>query len=113
MCHGMLGLGFGPAYLLVPVVRGDLIGRPALDPPVSRLLGAAAVGCATTSFLAVASTRWEAVRIVVVGEIVRRGPAATIVAGAVFSGEVQTFAGLYRVSFAGFALAFGYYYFRH
>ena len=113
ICHGVLGLGFGLVYMLVPVTWGDLIGWPALDPPVSRLLGAATLGYATTSFLAVASAKWEAVRILVVGEMVWCGLAAIIIAGAVFLGGVETFAMLYGVIFGGFALAFGYYYFRH
>jgi len=77
------------------------------------LLGAATLGYATTSFLAVASSKWGAVRIVVVGEIVWCGLATIIIAGAVFLGGVETFAMLYGVIFAAFALVFGYYYFQH
>jgi len=70
LVHVIVGGIFGLVFLLIPEVFGGMMGAPIKDPPTFRLLGAALIAFAASSWFAYRETVWERVKIVVQIEIV-------------------------------------------
>ena len=112
LVHFIVGLAFGLIYLLIPEAWGNLISWPILEPTVYRLVGAAMLGFATSSWLAYRETAWEKVKIVVQMEIVWTTLGALVMLwGLIFAG-LPAFGWVNTVILAGFAAAFSAFYFR-
>ncbi|MGQ9625532.1 MAG: hypothetical protein ACUVV0_01335 [Anaerolineae bacterium] len=69
LIHLIIGGIFGLIYLLIPDLFGSWIGWPVKEMTLYRVLGAAILGYAFSSYLAYRETAWESVRIVVLAEI--------------------------------------------
>jgi hypothetical protein len=110
LVHFIVGLIFGLAYLLIPETFGDLFGWPALDPAVSRLLGAALLGYATSSILAYRETAWEKVIIVVRMEIVWLALAVLVMLWGMIFGGLPAIGWLDTAILAAFLVAFSVFY---
>ncbi len=112
LVHLIVGAIFGLIYLLIPEVWGNLIGWPVADPMADRLIGAAVLGFATSSWLAYRETAWEKVKIVVQMEIVWTILGTLVILwGLIFAG-VPAFGWVNAVILAGLAVAFAVFYFR-
>lgn len=112
LVHLIVGAIFGLIYLLIPEVWGNLIGWPTQEPAVYRLVGAAVLGFATSSWLAYRETAWEKVKIVVQAEIVWTILGTLVMLwGLIFAG-LPAIGWLNAVILGGFAVAFGVFYFR-
>jgi hypothetical protein len=70
LAHGITGLIFGLTNLLIPQQFYAMMGTPITEPTPFRMMGAAIVAFATTSWLAYRETDWDRVKIVVVMEMV-------------------------------------------
>ena len=72
LVHFIVALILGLVYLLIPDVYASLTAFPVQEPAMSltRILGAAILGFATSSWFAYRETLWERVKIVVQMEIV-------------------------------------------
>ena len=70
LVHVIVGGIFGLVFLLIPEVFGSMMGAPIKDPPTMRLLGAALIAFAASSWFAYRETVWERVKIVIQMEIV-------------------------------------------
>jgi hypothetical protein len=112
LVHFIVALIFGLLYLLIPEVWGNLISWPVKDPPVYRLLGAALLGFAVSSWFAYKEAAWEKVRIVVQMEIAWTILGTLVMLwGLIFAG-VPVFGWVNAVVLAAFAVAFAYFYSR-
>ena len=112
LVHVILGGIFGLIYLLIPEVWGDLINWPIQEPAVYRLIGAATLGFATSSWLAYKETSWEKVKIVTQMEIVWTVLGTLVMLwGLIFAG-LPPIGWINAVILAGFAVAFSVFYFR-
>ena len=112
LVHFVAGLLFGLIYLLIPEVWGKLIGWPVLESTPWRLLGAAMLVFAMSSWLAYKAIGWEEVKIVVQMEIAWTILATLVLLwGLIFAG-LPTFAWVNTVILAAFAVAFSVFYFR-
>lgn len=106
LIHVIVGGIFGLIYLLIPDVWGDLISWPVKDLTSSRIIGAAVLGFAASSWFAYKEITWEKVKIVVQMEIVWTILATLVLMwGLIFAG-LPAFAWLNTVIMAGFAAAF-------
>ena len=88
----------------------DLFGWPQLDPDLARLLGAALLGCGTSSILAYWETAWEKVIIVVRMEIVWTALGALAILWGLIFGGLPAIGWLNAIIMAAFAVAFGVFY---
>ena len=70
LVHFVVAVVFGLIFLLIPEMFGGMMGAPIKDPPTMRLLGAALIAFAASSWFAYRETVWERVKIVVQMEIV-------------------------------------------
>jgi len=61
---------FGLVFLLIPEMFGGMMGAPIKEPSTFRLVGAALIAFAASSWFAYRETLWERVKIVVQMEIV-------------------------------------------
>ncbi len=112
LVHFIVGLVFGLLYLLIPEVWGNLIGWPTQEPAVYRLIGAAVLGFAASSWLAYREAAWEKVKIVVQAEIVWTILGTLVMLwGLIFAG-LPAIGWLNAVILGGFAAAFSVFYFR-
>lgn len=110
LVHLILGGLFGLVYLLIPGVWGNLINWPTLEPAPYRLIGAAVLGFATSSWLAYRETDWEKVKTVVRMEIVWTILGTLVMLwGLIFAG-LPAIGWLLAVILAGFAVAFSVFY---
>jgi hypothetical protein len=111
LVHAIVGMLFGLGYLLIPATVGGWFGVAMTDPGW-RLVGAALIGFAMSSWWAYRATDWSQVEIVVQMEIVWTvlGAAATI--WALMSGALPVMGWLNVVVLLAFAVAFGYFYSR-
>jgi hypothetical protein len=112
LVHFIMALIFGAGFLLVPEMLTGMLGARALEPSTFRLVGAAMLAFAASSWLAYRQTLWDRVKIVVQIEIVWTvlGVLATLW-GLMFEGLPA--ADWMNVLILGaFALAFTYFYSR-
>ena len=70
LVHVIVAGIFGLVFLLIPEMFGGMMGAPIKEPSTFRLLGAALVAFAASSWFAYRETMWERVKIVVQMEIV-------------------------------------------
>jgi hypothetical protein len=108
LVHAIVGLLFGLAYLLIPTTVGGWFGFAATD-PAWRLLGAAILAYALSSWWASRAVEWSKVEIVVQMEIVWTVLGALVTAWAVISGALPALGWLNALILAAFAVAFGYF----
>lgn len=112
LVHAILGTIFGLVDLLIPEMWGNLVGLPMKEPGMYRLIGAAVLAFATSSWLAYRETAWDRVKIVVQMEIVWTILGTIILLlGLLFAGA-PTADWMNLVILGGFAAAFSYFYFR-
>jgi len=65
LIHAIVGTLFGLAYLFIPKKFGSLVNWPVTEPEAYRILGAAILGFAASSWFAFSASAWEQVKIVV------------------------------------------------
>jgi hypothetical protein len=111
VAHGVVGLVFGLAQVLVAEPFANLFGLPLPDPFMFRLVGAAILGFTASSWLALAATTWSEVRIIVAAEVVWATLGALVMLWAVLAGAWPAIAWVNIAILGVFALAFAYYYF--
>jgi hypothetical protein len=70
LVHAVAAGVFGLVFLLIPEMFGGMMGAPIKEPSTFRLVGAALVAFAASSWFAYRATVWERVKIVVQMEIV-------------------------------------------
>jgi hypothetical protein len=70
LVHVIVAGIFGLVFLLIPEMFGGMMGAPIKEPSTFRLLGAALIAFAASSWFAYRETVWERVKIVVQMEIV-------------------------------------------
>lgn len=110
LIHFIVGVIFGLIYLLIPKVWGDLISWPIQEPAAYRLIGAAILGFATSSWLAYKETVLERVKIVVQMEIVWTILGTLVMLwGLIFAG-LPAFGWVNAIILGGFAVAFSVFY---
>ena len=112
LVHVVMAGVFGLVFLLVPEMFGGMMGAPILEPSTFRLVGAALIAFAASSWFAYRETVWERVKIVVQIEIVWTilGVLATLY-GLVYEG-LPTGDWLNVVILGAFAVAFIFFYSR-
>jgi uncharacterized membrane protein len=108
LVHVIVGGIFGLAYLLIPqvitIVMGFSAGEPALS--LFRVIGAAILGFAASSWFCYRQTLWERVKIVVQMEIVWTILGALASAWGVVSGAFPATGWMNAIILAAFAIAF-------
>lgn len=112
LVHLIVGGIFGLIYLLIPDVWGDFVGWPIQDPTVYRLLGAAILGYAASSWWAYQAGVWEKVKIVVQMEIVWTLLATLVMLWGLFFAGAPLFGWVTVVIMGGFAIAYIVFYLR-
>jgi hypothetical protein len=112
LIHFIISLLFGLGFLLIPVALGNLYGLNVQEPEIYRLLGAAFLGFAVSSWLSYKATDWESVRIVVVMELVWASLGTLVLLYALLFAGFPALGWLNVVILAAFALAFGWFYSR-
>jgi hypothetical protein len=112
LVHFIVAVIFGLIYLLIPEVWGNMINWPVKDPPVYRLLGAALLGFAVSSWFAYKETAWEKVKIVVQMEIAWTILGTLVMLWGLLFAGLPVFGWLNAVLLAAFAVAFAYFYSR-
>ena len=70
LVHVVVAGIFGLVFLLIPEMFGSMMGAPIKEPSTFRLVGAALIAFAASSWFAYRETLWERVKIVVQMEIV-------------------------------------------
>ena len=70
LVHFVVAVVFGLVFLLVPEMFGGMMGAPIKEPSTFRLVGAALMAFAASSWFAYRETVWDRVKIVVQMEIV-------------------------------------------
>jgi hypothetical protein len=112
LVHVVMAGVFGLVFLLVPEMFGGMMGAPILEPSTFRLVGAALIAFAASSWFAYRETVWERVKIVVQMEIVWTilGVLATLY-GLVYEG-LPTGDWMNVVILGAFAVAFIFFYSR-
>jgi hypothetical protein len=112
LVHAIFGGISALIFLLIPDFVGELSSWPVKEPAMYRLAGAAVLGFATSSWLAYKEVAWEKVKIVVQMEIVWTILGTLVMLwGLIFAGLPAT-DWMNVVILGGFAVAFGYFYFR-
>jgi uncharacterized protein YjeT (DUF2065 family) len=112
LIHFILAVIFGLIYLIIPQVWGKLINWSVQEPVMYRLIGAALLGYAASSWLAYKQTAWERVQIVVQMEIVWTILATLVTIFGLIFADLPAFGWVNAVIFCGFAVAFIVFYFR-
>ncbi len=112
LAHFIVGTIFGIIYLLIPEAWGNLIGWPIKEAMPYRLIGAAILGFASSSWLAYNETAWERVKIVVEMEIVWTVLGTLVMLGGLFFAGLPAIGWVNAIILGGFAVAFGFFYFR-
>ena len=70
LVHFVVAVVFGLIFLLIPEMFEGMMGAPIKEPSTFRLVGAALIAFAASSWFAYRETVWERVKIVVQMEIV-------------------------------------------
>ena len=114
LVHFEVALVFGLGYLLLPGQVGSIYGLRA-EPPIndiSRLLGAAMLGWALSSWMAFRALDRETVRIVVAAETVWTALGALVTLYSLLFNGFPALGWLNFLLFAAFSLVFAWYNFR-
>ncbi len=110
LVHFILGLIFGLLLLLIPETFLGMFSWKVTQPAVYRLVGAAILGFAASSWFGYKAYTWDQVRIVVLAELVW-APVATLVnLWGLIAGDFPPAAWINIVIFGGFAIAFWIFY---
>jgi len=112
LIHFIVALLFGLGFLLIPVAVGNIYGLNVQEPETYRLLGAAMLGFAVSSWFAYQATSWESVRIVVIMELVWTILGTLVMLYALLIAGFPVLGWLNAVILAAFAIAFGRFYFQ-
>ena len=113
LIHGIVGLVFGLAYLLIPQTAADLTnislqgGEPWL-----RLVGAAILGFTASSWLGYMAHGWHDVKIVVQAEMLWTFLAAVLILWFTLNGTWPALGWVNFIIMALFFVAFTYFYWR-
>jgi len=112
LVHFVVAVVFGAGFLLIPEMLTGMLGARAMEPSTFRLVGAAMLAFAASSWLAYRQPVWEKVKIVVQIEIVWTvlGVLATLY-GLIFEG-LPAADGMNVVILGAFAVAFIFFYSR-
>ena len=112
LVHVVLAGVFGLVFLLIPEMFGGMMGAPIKEPSTFRLVGAALIAFAASSWFAYRQSLWDRVKIVVQMEIVWTilGVLATLY-GLVYEG-LPTGDWMNVVILGAFAVAFIFFYSR-
>lgn len=113
LVHFVVALAFGLLLFLAPPLWGSLAGYEASDPTLARVLGAALLGLAVSSWLGYRADRWDTVRIVVAMEIVFDVLAALAVLYGMYFEGMPVFGWVVFAIYAVFAVAWIYFYRKH
>lgn len=112
LVHFILGLIFGLIYLLIPVAWGSLVGWPVQEPAAYRLIGAALLGFAASSWWSYRESTWERVKIVVQMEMVWTILGALVMLWGLLFAGLPAFGWVNFVILAAFSVAWCVFYFR-
>ena len=112
LVHFIVALLFGLGFLFMPVLVGSWYGLNVQEPDTYRLLGAAMLGFAVSSWFAYRATDWESVRIVVVMELVWTVLGTLVMLYALLLAGFPALGWLNAVILGAFAIAFGRFYFQ-
>ena len=112
LVHSLVGLISGLGFLVMPATLVGWFNMPLTDEPYLRLIGAAILGYSATSLVGYQAHNWDEVKIVVQGEFVWTGLAATLSLWFVLDGTWPAAGWLIFGLMALFFLAFGYFYWR-
>ena len=112
LVHFIVALLFGLGFLFMPVLVGSWYGLNVQEPDTYRLLGAAMLGFAVSSWFAYRATDWESVRILVVMELVWTVLGTLVMLYALLLAGFPALGWLNAVILGAFALAFGRFYFQ-
>jgi hypothetical protein len=112
LVHFIVALLFGLGFLFMPVLVGSWYGLNVQEPDTYRLLGAAMLGFAVSSWFAYRATDWESVRIVVVMELVWTILGTLVLLYALLFAGFPALGWLNAVILGAFAIAFGRFYFQ-
>jgi signal transduction histidine kinase len=112
LVHFVVAVVFGAGFLLIPEMLTGMLGARAMEPSTFRLVGAAMLAFAASSWLAYRQPVWEKVKIVVQIEIVWTvlGVLATLW-GLIFEG-LPAADWMNVVILGAFAVAFAAFYYR-
>ncbi len=106
LVHYIVGGILGVIYMVIPEIWGTWIGWPVKEPSVYRLVGAAILAFAASSWYAYKETAWEKVKIIIQMEIIWTILGALVmILGMIFAG-LPAIGLINAVILAGFALAF-------
>lgn len=106
LVHFIVAGLFGLVLLFGPDIFGSLAAWPIKDQAAYRLIGAAMVGYGASSWFAFRQTEWEAVRIVVLSEIVWTSLGALVMLWGMLYAGMPAFGWVITALFAAFAIAF-------
>jgi len=106
LVHFIVGLIFGLLQLLIPDQAGSMLGIPVPDAWALRLVGAAILAFATSSWFAYRADVWEKVKIVVQMEIVWTVLAALVLLAGLLFGGLAAGEWVNFIIMAAFAVAF-------
>jgi hypothetical protein len=110
LVHFIIGGIFGLIYLLIPEIWGGLIGWPVQEVLPYRLIGAAVLGYAASSWWCYKTMEWEKVKIVVQMEMVWPTLGALVMLYGLILGGLPAVGWLNAIILGGFAIAFIYFY---
>jgi hypothetical protein len=110
--HFVLGLIFGLIYLLIPVAWGNLVNWPVQEPAAYRLIGAALLGFAASSWWSYRESAWERVKIVVQMEMVWTILGALVMLWGLLFAGLPAFGWVNFVILGAFSVAWCVFYFR-
>lgn len=108
LIHAIVGAVMGLAYLMIPTIMGDWVGWNMSD-FAYRVVGAAILGFAASSWLAYMAEQWSEVRIVVEAELIWVVLAAVVQLWALLVNAVPIFGWFNFAMLALFGIAFGYF----
>ena len=112
LAHFIIALIFGLAFLLMPGQTGSLYGMQIPQSDIYRLLGAALLGYAASSWLCYQANNWESVRIMVFAEILWTLLGTLVMLYALLFSGFPALGWINAVVFAAFCAAFSWFYFQ-
>ncbi len=112
LAHFIVAIIFGLAFLLLPGPTGGLYGMQIPQPDIYRLLGAAVLGYAASSWLGYQATNWESVRIVVFMEMLWTLLGTLVMLYALLFSGFPALGWINAIIFAAFCVAFSRYYYQ-